>query len=334
MLVNQDILSNKIEKYNSETLYGAIDLGTNNCQMIIGRWKTGRFEKIDWFSKIVRLGEGLDSSGYLSEHAMQRTIAALGVCVKLFQKYNVQNIRAVATAACRRANNVSIFIRRVKVSTGLNIEVISPEEEAGLAFLGCRPLIKRKIGNALIIDIGGGSTELLWVNSELLELKSWTSLNLGVVTLFEKYGGETISSDIFDAMLEDTSTAVESFFETVAFKSQVKNSDIQIIGTSGTVTTIASIYLELKKYDHKKVDGLCIPLINIKKIVSKLLKINYRERNAIPCVGEGRGDILLAGCAILMGILSGFKCDQIVAADRGLREGILQEYMHSEEGDS
>ena len=237
MLINQN-------NCYSNNLYGAIDIGTNNCRMLIGQKVDSGFLKIDSFSRIVRLGDGLDSTGLLSDKAIERTISVLKVCVQRLESHSVKNLRAVATAACRRASNVKKFLRCVENSTGIKIEVISPQEEARLAYLSCRSLVSKSHINTLIIDIGGGSTELLWVDPSSLNLKSWISLDIGVVTLTERYSGELFS---FNKMVEESSNAAHEFIIENAVNKLSEGSEIQVIGTSGTATTIASIFLGLKQ---------------------------------------------------------------------------------------
>src|SRR3954463_11654804 len=174
--------------------YGAIDLGTNNCRLLIARPTEGGFTVIDAFSRIVRLGEGLSRSGELSADAMDRAVVALSVCAEKLRRRNVSLSRSVATEACRRAKNGEEFAERVHTETGIVLDIIEPAEEARLAVLGCHKLLEPGDGPALIFDIGGGSTELVLVDQEdgTPRIRAWWSAPWGVVSLTESEGKEAL----------------------------------------------------------------------------------------------------------------------------------------------
>jgi exopolyphosphatase / guanosine-5'-triphosphate,3'-diphosphate pyrophosphatase len=314
----------------SEAPYGALDLGTNNCRLLIARPSSYGLAVIDAFSRIVRLGEGLGYSGALGEAAMTRTIEALRVCSNKLKWHHVGPRRLIATEACRLASNGAAFIARVAEETGLELEIIDRETEARLAASGAEPLIDGTAESAVIFDIGGGSTEVMWMQraGQGFELKAWTSLAAGVVTLSERLnGGRDVSPEIFAAMRAHVQSLIEPFVFQV---SQLVGSvpvPSHLLGTSGTVTTIAGVHLGLRHYDRSKVDGCWLDSEGAGAVTAQLLAMTYEERMANGCIGRERADLVLAGCAILEEIRTAFPAPRIRVADRGLREGILLQMM-------
>jgi exopolyphosphatase / guanosine-5'-triphosphate,3'-diphosphate pyrophosphatase len=306
--------------------YGALDLGTNNCRLLIARPSHHGLAVIDAFSRIVRLGEGLGHSGALGEAAMDRTIEALRVCSNKLKWHNVGPRRLIATEACRLATNGSAFIARVADEIGLELEIIDRETEARLAASGAEPLIDPHADSAVIFDIGGGSTEVMWMQraERGFELKAWTSLAAGVVTLSERLnGGRDVSPEIFAAMRAHVQRLIEPFVFQV---SQLVGSvpvPTHLLGTSGTVTTIAGVSMGLRHYDRSKVDGSWLDSEGAGQVTAQLLAMTYEERTQNGCIGRERADLVLAGCAILEEIRLAFPAPRIRVADRGLREGIL-----------
>lgn len=310
-------------------IYGALDLGTNNCRLLVAKPSSDGFRVIDAFSRIVRLGEGASRTGRLSEDAMERTIEALKVCTNKMARRNVTRFRLIATEACRAAENGEDFIERVYQATGLKLEVIDRETEAKLAVAGSASLIEPHGSNALVFDIGGGSTELMYLNvSESGHtLQDWVSLPVGVVTLAERHGGIEVDRTVFDAMIADTRPLLSDFVARLNVKGDGVASLDHMLGTSGTVTTIAGVHLELERYDRARVDGCWITAGNIVDVTGRLLDMSYDQRAANPCIGPDRADLVLAGCAILEAIMECWPCERVRVADRGLREGILTELM-------
>ena len=306
--------------------YGALDLGTNNCRLLVARPEGAGFRVVDAFSRIVRLGEGVAQSGRLSEQAIERTIGALRVCASKLRRGRVSRYRAVATEACRRAENRQAFIGRADCETGLSIEIISPAEEVALALDGCTPLLDRTMQHALLLDIGGGSTELIWVrlhDSRAPELAAWTSIGHGVVSLAERYGGDRVGRDVYAAMTAEIGAAIASFVEIHGIAACAAAGTVQLLGTSGTVTTIAGIHLGLPRYDRERVDGLRLRFTDVAAAIETVIDQDYAARTAHPCVGPGRGDVMVAGCAILDAIMAACPTGRLDVADRGLREGML-----------
>lgn len=309
--------------------YAALDLGTNNCRLLIARPTHEGFTVIDAFSRIVRLGEGMSQSGRLSDEAMDRTVAALGVCGEKLRRRNVSLARSVATEACRRAANGRTFVDRVRNETGIALEIIEPQEEARLAMLGCHKLLEPGDGPAVIFDIGGGSTELVLVDHDgaTPRIRSWWSAPWGVVSLTESEGKESIEGKdrlaAYGRMRERVRRSFDRFAETLPKSRR----GIRLLGTSGTVTTLASVHLALPSYDRRAVDGLHVPSEAMKAISTMIAGMDHGERSSLPCIGPERADLVVAGCAILEAILDIWPAKNLGIADRGIREGILRSLM-------
>jgi len=317
-------------------VYSAIDLGTNNCRLLIARPTRGGFRVIDAFSRIVRLGEGVSSNNRLSDEAMDRTIEALKVCAEKIARRGVTCMRHVATEACRVAENSDEFIARVKRETGINLDVISAGEEARLAVMGCQSLIAPGNRNALVFDIGGGSTELIWVRvhpGQRTEISGWMSIPWGVVNLSESFGrpGETLPIEHYDKMVKLVVDHLQAFEDAHQVSSVVRKRKTQFLGTSGTVTTLASLHLNLPRYIREKVDGAWMKSQDIHALSRCVATMTHEERAAQVCIGPERADLVVAGCAILEAILGMWKVPSLRVADRGIREGILRGLMQMEQ---
>ena len=325
------------------SVYGALDLGTNNCRLLIAKPSRRGFLVIDAFSRIIRLGEGVLNSGQLSQAAMTRTIEALKVCADKMHRRQVTRSRLIATEACRIAANSGEFIERVRRETGLEIEIVTQETEAKLAVSGCASLIDRNCDWTLVFDIGGGSSELIWL--DLAELghphrrdlharvdvqnciAAWTSLPIGVVNLAERHGGREVTREGYEAMVADVTAAIKSFEAKHRFGAKIARSRAHFLGTSGTVTTISGIHLKLPVYERSRVDGCWLTVQDVRAVSNNLISMSYAERVAQPCIGHERADLVLAGCAILEALLRTWPCQRLRVADRGLREGILAMLM-------
>ncbi|MFQ5958946.1 MAG: Ppx/GppA phosphatase family protein [Alphaproteobacteria bacterium] len=313
--------------------YAAIDLGTNNCRMLIARPAARGFRVIDAFSRIVRLGEGVGARGLLREAAMTRTIGALGICAAKMRRRGVTRARGVATEACRRAANGDAFIDRVAAETGIRLEVISNREEARLAFAGCLPLLDGDTRPALVFDIGGGSTELVWMrrgDDGAHRAAAWTSLPCGVVALAEEHGGDVVSRADYDAMVGSVCRRLAPFEADHRIADEVAAGGVQMLGTSGTVTTMAGVHLDLPRYDRTRVDGLCLSFVDVRAVSDRLIDLDYAGRAAIPSVGHERADLVIAGCAIVEAIHRTWPVGSLRVADRGLREGMLIGMIHAD----
>lgn len=314
-------------------IYGAIDLGTNNCRLLIAKPTTDGFRVIDAFSRIVRLGEGLSASGELSEAAIRRSIAALRICADKVARRGVSRLRCVATEACRKAANGAEFIDRVQAATGLRFEIINTSEEARLALSGCTPLLDRSNRHALVFDIGGGSTEVLWtrLGGQQPQIIAWMSVPEGVVTLAERWGGIHVTPESWTGMVEDVRRHLDRFDAAHRISTVLQDGGVQLLGTSGTVTTVAGVHLDLPRYDRAKVDGIWLDLADVQRVSRGLAEMSYEDRMAHPCIGRERADLVVAGCAVLEAIGRLWPVARLRVADRGVREGVLERLMHEAE---
>lgn len=309
--------------------YAALDLGTNNCRLLIARPQGSGFAVVDAFSRIVRLGEGLANSGRLSDAAIERTIAALRICAEKLKRRHVILARSVATEACRQASNGAEFIERVYRETGIVLDIITAEEEARLAVLGCHALLEPGDGPALVFDIGGGSTELVLVDSrgEVPRILDWHSAQWGVVSLTEA-SGHAESAEDRAALYAAMRARVAESFAPFAKRLRKPRGTPRLLGTSGTVTTLASVHLGLAAYDRSVVDGLIVPAPAMREVSQRISAMSMAERSQVPCIGSERADLVVAGCAILETILDLWPAERLGIADRGIREGILRRLIN------
>ncbi len=318
--------------------FAALDLGTNNCRLLIASPSPRGFRIIDTYSRIVRLGEGLSAAGVLGEAAMSRAHAALAVCAARIRKQGVTRIKAVATQACRVAANGPAFIAEVEQRTGLRLEIISPREEAQLSVAGCLNLLDRNARAALVLDVGGGSTELSWINlaspgfdraarrslHRQIPITAWLSAPIGVVTLAERFpepanGG----SSWFRSMVEAMKDAVAPFSGADSLRAAFAAGRAHLVGTSGAITSLAGLHLGLPRYNRERVDGLWMSRAECEIAADRLASLSPAERAVQPCIGPDRADLVLAGAAILQAVQELWPCERVRVADRGLREGIL-----------
>ncbi|HEX3882404.1 MAG TPA: Ppx/GppA phosphatase family protein [Stellaceae bacterium] len=313
--------------------YAALDLGTNNCRLLIARPGGTGFRVVDAFSRIVRLGEGLAATGRLSEAAMARTLDALKVCADKIEHRHATCGRYVATEACRRAANCDEFIARARDTLGLELEIISTAEEARLVVAGCAPLLHPRIPYAVVFDIGGGSTEIVWLRqgsrrNPAPEIIGSTSLPFGVVTFTERFGGVDVPPSAYRAMVAEAMAALAPFEERYRIGGHIAAHRVQMLGSSGTVTTLAGVHLALPRYTRTLVDGSTLTFAQIAAVSSHLAGLDLDGRAANPCVGRERADLVLSGCAILDAICATWPVGRLRVADRGVREGILFDLMH------
>jgi len=316
----------------------ALDLGTNNCRLLIARPAEDGFTVVDAFSRIVRLGEGVGGCGRLSDEAMDRTIAALRVCANKIRRRGVAARRAVATEACRRAENFESFRFRVRTETGLRLELITAAEEARLALAGCAPLLHRDVDFALVFDIGGGSTEVMWMEvgdaSRAPAALDCISLPVGVMSLAERHGGDRLSEPVYESIVAETAAQLSTFERRHAIRRRIPGGRVQMIGSSGTVTTLAGVLRDLPRYDRSVVDGSYLDFCAARTISRRLLAMDFAARAAHPCIGRQRADLVVAGCAILEAICQVWPVGRLRIADRGVREGILLDLMSAPAGGS
>lgn len=319
-----------------EPAFAALDLGTNNCRLLVGTPTGEGFRVVDSFSRIVRLGEGLHQTGRLSKPAMERALGALQACAVRLECRPVRALRAIATEACRRAANGGEFLSRVRAETGLPIDVISTREEAELALESCAPLLERAAGGgrrALLFDIGGGSTELVWVRlsaQEAPRVIGYASLPVGVVTMAERFGARGFDEDGFDAMVHDVTERLTAFEAVHRITQEICQGGVHLLGTSGTVTTLAGMVLRLERYNRSLIDGMILGRAAAEQALADLRELGREGLLHHPCVGPERVDFVLPGCAIYTAIHRLWQTPDVVVADRGLREGILLRMMRAD----
>lgn len=337
---------------SSRPAYAALDLGTNNCRLLVAEPHGQSFRVVDAFSRIVRLGEGLSQTGRLSDEAQERAIAALKVCQSKLNHRQVKRFRLIATEACRRAANGGAFLHKVYTETGLKLEIVNRETEARLAVAGCASLVHPEAEGVVLFDIGGGSSEIVWldldpVNDENVpqpgekrnrqtrralrhlseRIRCWTSLQVGVVTLSEKHGGRIVRREQFEDMVAEVRDMLHEFDERESLAEAIQSKHIHMLGTSGTVTTLAGVHLGLERYDRRQVDGTWLSDVELRSMIARILDMDFDERVKNPCIGQDRADLVLAGCAILEAFHREWPVSRLRVADRGLREGILTEMM-------
>jgi len=316
--------------------FAAIDLGTHNCRMLIAVPTRNGFRVIDSFSRTVRLGQDVTESGNLCETAVERTVEALAICADKMRHHNVRASRNVATAACRSAANCKGFLEKVIDETGLSVEIIPPEEEARLTLAGCAPLLAAEPANAIVFDIGGGSTEVAWVdlaNRTTPKVRDVMSLCEGVVTFCEKYGGDRIAPATYRQMTEEIKRQFAPFEKANRIGELIAKNQVQMLGTSGTVTTLGAAYLKLPHYVRSKVDGLSMNFYDVKRVCRELADTDFHDRAANPCIGPSRADLVVPGCAILEAVCELWPVGNLRIADRGIREGIINELIFADRRD-
>jgi len=321
----------------SEELFAALDLGTNNCRLLVAARTREGFRVVDAFSRIVRLGEGLSQTGRLQPAAMERALAALKVCADRIQRRGSPRLRAIATQACRSAENGAEFLDRVAQETGLRLRIIPPREEARLSVAGCLNLLDRETDAALVLDVGGGSTELSWVDltgcaalppGAMPEIRAWLSVPIGVVTLAERFPEQRPGEEgWFRAMVEAVKAPIAAFPHAEPLRAAFAEGRGHLVGTSGAITSLAGIHLNLTRYDRSRVDGLWLSHDQCEATARRLLQMDPDARAAQPCIGRDRADLVLAGAAILQAVQELWPCPRVRVADRGLREGLLLSLM-------
>jgi len=315
--------------------YAALDLGTNNCRLLIAEPAGESFRVVDSFSRIVRLGEGVAQEGNLRAEAMERALGALAICAQKLENRPIASARLIATQACRMAGNGDYFLERVREATGLELEIVDQRTEAQLAAEGCYSLLDPQADGAVLFDIGGGSSEIVWIDRRQNRrrrglMRAWVSLPVGVVTLAERHGGTHVDAGVFEAMVDDVREEFHRFRARDALKEAVRARAFHFLGTSGTVTTLAGVHLDLPRYNRRYVDGLWMEDEDIERMMDKLRGMDYETRRRNPCIGRERADLVLAGCAVFEAIRREWSCSRLRVADRGLREGILVQLMRAD----
>ncbi|CAN7322780.1 Ppx/GppA phosphatase family protein [Phenylobacterium sp. LjRoot219] len=333
------VLRSRVRPVREPPCYAALDLGTNNCRLLIATPQGGGFRVVEAYSRIVRLGEGLSLTGRLAEPAMERALAALKVSAEKVRRRKVTRVRAIATQACRIAENGPDFIERVYRETGLGLQIITPQEEAKLSVAGCLTLLDRSHDAALVVDVGGGSTEMSWLDlkaargGEPPPMRAWLSIPIGVVTLAERFPeGEAATEGWYRAMVDTVKAEIDAFRRADPLKPVFAADRAHLVGTSGAITSLAGMHLDLPRYDRSRVDGIWMSRAECDQAAARLLALNPSERAAQPCIGPDRADLVLAGAAILQAVQEAWPCTRVRVADRGLREGILISLMNQRSG--
>jgi len=328
------LLRSRDRSVREPACYAALDLGTNNCRLLIASPQASGFRVVEAYSRIVRLGEGLTQSGRLGDAAMERAIAALKVSAEKIRRRRVVRLRAIATQACRMAENGQAFVERVAAETGIRLQVISPQEEARLSVAGCLTLLDHSYEAALVVDVGGGSTEMSWLDLKAAPeggappMRAWLSIPIGVVTLAERFPeGEAASEGWFRAMVETVRKEIGQFRRADALRPVFEADRAHLIGTSGAITSLAGLHLDLPRYDRRRVDGIWMRRSECEAAADRLQALTPAGRAAQPCIGPDRADLVLAGAAILQAVQELWPCSRVRVADRGLREGILISLM-------
>lgn len=321
-----------------QPIIAAIDLGTNSCRLLIAKVEGQSFQIIDSFSRVVRLGESVQTTNKLTDAAIQRTIDALRICQEKIEQNKVCHLRAVTTEACRRAQNSDELVKRALNELGLSIDIISPEEEARLALSGCAGILNSRIPFALAFDIGGGSTEVMWLRINeprrlhrrrfpVIEVIDCISIPYGVVTLCDRYNNQSYDPKIYNEIRQEVNGLLSEFSVKNNIPATIERQKVQMIGTSGTVTTLAAISLNLERYDRRMIDGVSLDLPDIHRMCSEIFALDEEERAKHPCIGESRTDLVVMGTGILEGICDTWPVQRLKVADRGVREGILMDLI-------
>lgn len=312
-------------------VYGVVDLGTNNCRLLVAVPNPEGFRVIDSFSRIVRLGEGLKEDKNISDVATERTVSALKICKDKMTRRGVTKMWCVATQACREAENGEHFVKTIQDQVKMELDIIDPREEARLAVVGCKALLDTNYNRGIVFDIGGGSTEVIWIefdgrrNPKIID---WISIPLGVVNLSEEYGTkDALSDDHYTEMKERVKEHIVPFEEKHSITSSIAEGKVQLMGTSGTVTTLTSMHLNQAVYDRSEVDGAWMKSRDLVNICTDLSKMDYSERLALNNIGNDRAELVVAGCAIFDAMVDVWPIDDVRVADRGIREGMLHHLM-------
>lgn len=318
------------DKDTAQDYIAALDLGTNTCRLLIAEKTPNGPQVVDSFVRVVRLGDELATKGHISPEAMGRALTALKICAQRLEEYPLINKRYVTTAVCREASNREEFLNLIRLKTGLDLEVISTAEEARLAIMGCADLLDTSTRYAIAFDIGGGSTEVMWMElfaHKLPEIIQWVSLPIGVVTVAEMLKQEASSFKFLQKVRKAVAEEMKAFCDKAYIYPQLKKNNIQLIGTSGTVTTLAALHMNLERYDRTQVNGLQLSPDVIKRTIASLYAMTPEKQLLHPCIGPMRAGLVMGGVAIFEGIYDVFPINPVLVADRGVREGILVDLM-------
>ncbi len=311
--------------------FAAIDLGSRNCRLLISKKTDTSIENIEATSRFVCLGEQLTKTNKLSDAAMERALETLGTFQRKISRYNNIQALSVTTAATRMAKNSAFFLRTIKQNLGIDLKVISSEEEALYATLGCAELVDKKYNNAVIFDIGGGSTEVIladFTTHNRPRIIDSISIPLGVVSLAEDLAHTTFKT--YSKTVEKVLSYTQPFCEKHNIIDLIAKDLVQLIGTSGTITTVSALHQNLKFYDRDKVDGSILSFSDIESTIKHVQLMGQEERLLHPCIGQSRDDLILGGLAIFEGIYKAFPDLPVTVTDRGVRDGIVYALAYPE----
>lgn len=302
-----------------------IDLGSNTVRLLVADVEgPGRWRVVAEHQTVTRLGEGLAATGALGEVPMARTLAVVRDYVARGAALGATETRIVATSAVREAANGSVFAAAVERATGWRVRVVSGEDEARLTLLGVRHGVGPLAGPVVVFDIGGGSTEYILADGE--QVRATASLRLGVVPLAERYPfPERVDRSRYAALLREVMRQLARELPAEILSARPAH----LVGTAGTVTTLAALDLGLPRYDAGRVQGHRLSRAAIERLGARLGSLTVGERAALPCLEPGRADLIVPGVAIVMATLDCLGVDGLTVSDSGLREGILAAAAHA-----
>ncbi len=309
---------------------GAIDIGSNSVRLLVAEALRGsNYRILDEEREPTRLGRSVSSKGQLDDESMERTIAALNTFKQIAAGYQVTTLRTIATCAVRESRNGPEFCRRVREQVGLDVEVISGEREAQLAFASVQHAFDLSSKNVIVADIGGGSTELIFATGNLIE--SIFSTPLGAVRLTEQFGiGEGVEDADFARGLERLEEEVASCLKKRTTRPLF--APHFLVGCGGTFTTLAELMMAAKREVDVPVAGYRVSQAEIRHLLDRLTKMPLRARRNLPGMTPDRADIIVAGLTIVDALLKRFRVNTVLVHTRGVRDGLVREMIEESLG--
>ena len=298
-----------------------VDLGTNTVRLLVVEAGDGAWRALHQTQRVTRLGEGQAAAGRLLPEPMRRTAAVVAEFSRAARGWGAEAVRIVATSAVREASNREEFVARVEAESGERVDVVSGEDEARLTLRGVTSGLPELAGSFVLFDIGGGSTEFVLARDGVSEAA--VSLRLGVVTLQEEWGERgPVRWDRFARMREEVERRLRD-----EVPERIAAASGPLVGTAGTVTTLAALDLDLAAYDATRVHGHRLTRATVERLLARLGALGVDERARLPCMEPGRADVIIPGIAICLAAMTRVRRDALVVSDRGLREGILCELL-------
>lgn len=299
---------------------GAIDVGTNSCRMLLMEYSGGRYTELARGQEITRLGAGVDQNRFLSRPAVERTVAVIKSFTRMMAQYRPTEINIVGTSALRDVKNPQLLSNRLEEETGKRIKVISGAEEAGLIYQGVSLNLAET--DYLIIDIGGGSTELICSETAGINYKS---LDMGALRMTERY----LENPQLPLTQQELAVMQKGIRAELGVVPEINGATMALVGTGGTVTTLAAIDLQMEAYDSKRIERYCLTRARIAEILSCLSRLSARERSGIPGLQKGREEIIIAGTVILAEIMTTFGFKEMMISEQGILLGLIRELVNS-----